>query len=73
MAEAIFEDIMVKNFTKLLKNNADTNSESPVNPSKRGTNKITFRHNTAKLLRLQRQRENILGSQKSDYIQRSNT
>ena len=37
----ILEDIMVKNFWKLMKDNPPTNSESSMNPSKRSRNKIT--------------------------------
>lgn len=40
-AEIIFEDVMVKNFRKLMKDNPDTNSESSMNPNKRSRNKIT--------------------------------
>lgn len=42
---------MVKNFTKLMKDNPDTNSESSMNPNKRSKKKL-HRHNIAKLLKL---------------------
>lgn len=54
---------MVKNFTKLMKDNPDTNSESSMNPNKRSKNKIT-QAQYSKTTKTQRQRENILGSQR---------
>lgn len=40
-AEIIFEDVKVKNFRKLMKDNPDTNLESSMNPNKRSRSKIT--------------------------------
>lgn len=63
---------MVKSFRKLMKDNPDTNSETSMNLSKRSRNKIT-QAQYGKTTKTQRQRENILGLQKSDCIQGRNT